>query len=522
MIDAINAWAGGWTQYFGFAVIQNTLFLAVIFLLLRFKRDLPANVKHLICLVGLIKLVTPPFIPAALQITGNASQARLVEMPAGQVVMPLLSGGETPAAATAHLGIPGIVLLAWIGFGVTYLLLSLISTLRLKRAVSTAVRVAYTESDLPAGIEILKSSKIAVPLTLGLFSNRVYVPAAWDDWTDDCRKMIVAHEMAHMRRRDGVVQVLQVLVRAVYFFHPLVWLIDRRVNQYREMACDDAASRTREGGPETYSKYLLRIAETTLAGSAVCGSASALLRQRNHLLNRVKYQMREGTMQVISARRKALVIVGLLLLVVPMSWYCSNAEQRPEAAAVSEAVSRTLPDGMKLVKVTVNGESRVTVDGRQIALSRLEERLRERVGDAGDESVILLGCDDGVKMGIVHAIREQLVDMNLRKVIFSQDGGGELTLMLPGKGDEERLQQMPRENVAVLRTDPFGKTFLDNETIEFSEITEAVRARLAENDKLIISIQTVGVSPYDDFATLLALVKAAGATRISIGLVEIQ
>ena len=94
--------------------------------------------------------------------------------------------------------------------------------------------------------------------------------------------------------------------------------------------------------------------------------------------------------------------------------------------------------------------------------------------------------------------------------------------MLPGKGDEERLQQMPEENVAVLRTDPFGKTFLDDEPIEFSEITQSVRARLAENENLIISIQTLGVSPYDDFATLLELVKTAGATRISIGIPEIR
>jgi biopolymer transport protein ExbD len=330
--------------------------------------------------------------------------------------------------------------------------------------------------------------------------------------------MVLLHEIAHIKRCDGLVQMFQAFIRAAYFFHPLVWLLDRRLNQYREMACDDAASRGREGGPERYSKYLLKIAESTFHDPVAWGPAPALLRRRNQLLNRVKYQMKEGAMQVISTKRKGLVLAGLMLLILPLSWYCSSAEQAKDISSVSQAASRKMPDGMVKIAIRVRSESRVVVDGEEIALGLLEQRLRERVGDARDQAIILLECDDGINMDVVHSIRKRLVDMELRKVIFSEDDVGELPLMLPDKGDEERLAQIPEENVAVLRVDAFGKAFLDDEPVEFAGIEDAVRKRLSENDKLIISIQTLGVSPYGDFATLLALVKAAGATRISIGI----
>jgi beta-lactamase regulating signal transducer with metallopeptidase domain/biopolymer transport protein ExbD len=518
VVEAINAWAGSWARYFGFAVVQNTVFLSVILVVLYLRRGLPANVKYLICLVGLVKLLIPPFVPAALDLTGSALQSSLVWVTYDPVTAPLLPVGGVVPPHEVPLSTAGIAFLAWAGLGASYMLLSLLSTIRLRRALRAGLRVVDRDTGIPAGTKVIMASRLAVPLTLGLFPREIYVPAAWRDWSDDCRKSVIAHEMAHIRRRDGLIQVLQVLTRAAYLFHPLVWLIDRRINRYREMACDDEASRTCAGGSQLYSKYLLEIAENTFACPVVCGSASALLRERNHLLNRVKYQVQEGNMQVISQSKKALIVGGLVLLTLPMSWYCGSAEHRAESSVVQETPSSKLPEGMQVVEVTVKSKDLVAVDGREVAVSRLEERLRERVGDRWDDSVILLGCDDGVTMDVVNAVREQLVDAKLRKVIFSQDGGAELPLILPDKGDQERLQQLPKEDVAVLRVDPFGKAFLDDEPVKLSEVTEAVRAKLAGNDKLVVSIQTLGVSPYGDFATLLALVKAAGATRISIGI----
>ena len=61
MIQMLNGISSGWAEYFGWAVLQNTLFLAVLFLLLRFMRRAPAHIKYMIGCVGVIKLLLPPF-----------------------------------------------------------------------------------------------------------------------------------------------------------------------------------------------------------------------------------------------------------------------------------------------------------------------------------------------------------------------------------------------------------------------------------------------------------------------------
>jgi hypothetical protein len=83
-----------------------------------------------------------------------------------------------------------------------------------------------------------QSREIAVPLTVG---SKILLPLDWADWDAAKLRAVLAHEEAHVRRRDSLVALLARLNRCVFWFHPLAWWLERHLTQLAEQACDDAA-----------------------------------------------------------------------------------------------------------------------------------------------------------------------------------------------------------------------------------------------------------------------------------------
>ena len=78
--------------------------------------------------------------------------------------------------------------------------------------------------------------------------------------TPDQLRAVVAHEMSHVRRRDNVANAIHMLAEALFWFHPLVWWIERRLLDEQERACDEEV--LREGGdPQVYAESIMRICE---------------------------------------------------------------------------------------------------------------------------------------------------------------------------------------------------------------------------------------------------------------------
>ncbi|HEU0054953.1 MAG TPA: M56 family metallopeptidase, partial [Longimicrobium sp.] len=107
-------------------------------------------------------------------------------------------------------------------------------------------------------VTLLRERRAAVPMTWGLISPVVLLPAEADGWSEERRTVVLAHELAHVRRWDAATQWIAHLALALFWFNPLVWLAARRLREEREHACDDAvlAIGTR---PVTYADHLLDI-----------------------------------------------------------------------------------------------------------------------------------------------------------------------------------------------------------------------------------------------------------------------
>ena len=355
MITIINEWGKIWTTYMGLSVVQDSIFLGILFLVLYFLRNASAKIKYNVALIGLFKLFLPPLLPASFLQWPGGSESVVI----GPIILQAVVA--TPDKISGPIfNIHAIMLLFWIITIIAFLIIQLVSSLRLRHRLHYSDKISdETLSDL-GSVTLFKNQWITMPLTFGLFHKRIYVPEQWQDWTGDCRRMIIAHELAHIQRKDGLMKTLQMLVQAIYFFNPLVWLLSKRLNEYREMACDDLSVTTKKGSHVEYSRYLVQIAENLVQTSLGYSSASALIKQKNELLNRVKYQL-EGTMKNLSRKKLTFVVTPLLLLLVPLSLTFSKTEN-----ASTTTIADKKGDVGKIYGCVTNSETGKPLSGTNI------------------------------------------------------------------------------------------------------------------------------------------------------------
>jgi GWxTD domain-containing protein len=113
------------------------------------------------------------------------------------------------------------------------------------------------------------SDRCAAPVTVGWLRPIVILPPCWNTWPAGQLDAVMVHEQAHARRRDPLVHWLALFNRAVFWFHPLAWWLERRLGSLAEEACD-AVVLSRGHQRRDYCEYLLSLAHSvTAAGGRI-------------------------------------------------------------------------------------------------------------------------------------------------------------------------------------------------------------------------------------------------------------
>jgi beta-lactamase regulating signal transducer with metallopeptidase domain len=144
------------------------------------------------------------------------------------------------------------VYLLVMAFFLARFIFGLISSWRLRRASAPIadenLQAMLTRESRKAGLksppQLADSTALSVPATLGLLRPVVLLPAEWDLWSESETGAVLAHELSHVARRDGLTRALSRLHRALFWFSPLSWLLDRTLVELAEQASDDAALRS--------------------------------------------------------------------------------------------------------------------------------------------------------------------------------------------------------------------------------------------------------------------------------------
>jgi beta-lactamase regulating signal transducer with metallopeptidase domain len=516
VIGFLNDAGAAWAAYFGPVVLQNTVFLVVVLVLLHFLKNTSARVRYVIGLIGMIKLLLPPFLPIGLSDSTNAILVPLSQFAPSAVTVTSAVSPEPLAPAAVQPEWVGLLFAAWLGVTAIYIIGTVVSTLRLSLSLRDASDITETMAPQYVGntpIRLYESNRIAMPLTIGMVPTKIFVPVVWDQWGDECRRMIIRHEVAHIRRRDGVVQILQILAQSLYFFHPLVWFLNRRINEYREMACDDAATGIGSDIRLRYSQHLTSIAESAILSPLTGDSVSALLRRKHELLNRIQYQMKEGKMSSLSRSKTALTLAVLILLAVPLSAYV-GAPTEDKGTQTEGAMSKD--DGMRYVTVGLVPPKNIEVDGSRTTFTDLKKRLLDTIGDDRDKVIIRLVCEDDAPMGAVFDVQRALRDIDLLKVSYMSYSHEAMPLALPSNELEEKIKEIPAKHIAELVIEPSGDVLLDQKKIEVDKLDKLVEGRLSDNPHLVVSVQADRESTYGQYVSVLNRLRKGGAQRIHV------
>jgi beta-lactamase regulating signal transducer with metallopeptidase domain len=110
-------------------------------------------------------------------------------------------------------------------------------------------------------LTLLRGERLAVPVTWGIVYPAVLLPEDADTWSEERRRFVLVHEMAHVKRFDALTQLIAQLSIAIFWFDPLVWYAAHRMRVEREHACDDYVIRdgTR---PSLYAGELLEMVQS--------------------------------------------------------------------------------------------------------------------------------------------------------------------------------------------------------------------------------------------------------------------
>ncbi len=208
-------------------------------------------------------------------------------------------------------------------------------------------------------VEVRETPELTAPATAGWRSPVILLPEDWRAWDGDERRAVLAHELAHVCRDDYLTGVLAQAVRALYFYHPLVHWLARRLRLEQELAAD-ALGAPFAGGKARYLRSLSRLA-LRQDGRLPCWPARAFLPAKGTLIRRIAMLREETKASDRPWSRPRRALAASLLLAVAAG-----------AAAAARAAPRRRPQWTR--RLGVGTRARRTV-GRGYG-AEVDEALR--------------------------------------------------------------------------------------------------------------------------------------------------
>jgi beta-lactamase regulating signal transducer with metallopeptidase domain len=225
-------------------LVESTLILGIAIAVAHLPR-LAARTRYAVVFLALLKFAVPwKFHPP-----GGTIE---ISVPG-----PITAVAPHAFASAAPLW-PTVVQAIWLSVAVMLFVLIII---RARRAAAEALAGAIAAEDF-RGVAVLRSPNMAAPAAIGILRPRIVIPADLDLGRDEL-EAILAHERAHIARRDNLLALLDAALGCALWFHPLVWIARRILARAREEACDEIV--VARSGADTYLAALAKVCRAAAA-----------------------------------------------------------------------------------------------------------------------------------------------------------------------------------------------------------------------------------------------------------------
>jgi TonB family protein len=281
-------------------------------------------------------------------------------------------------------------------------------------------------------VRVLQSEHPSLLVTWGAFRPRVIVPRLALDWPEDRIRVVLCHELAHIRRGDWLIQIAGEVLRSVYWFNPLLWIACRSLRQESEEACDDEVIADGVHGSD-YAAHLLDAARALKHDVARWLPAPAIVRPSS-LERRIRVMLNTGLTRTPATRAfriaAALSLLGATTLVAAaqigpatLSGSVVDSTGAP-VPGVPVTLASSTSAAKYQVQTDLNGQFQFvplpadqyvlraqlpdfkdTEETLQLAGKAMRRDLKLALGSVAENISILGGPSDGVAGGVAGGVR---------------------------------------------------------------------------------------------------------------------
>ncbi len=300
---------------------QSTLVAGVVWLMTLALRGNRARVRYWLWKAASVKFLVPFSWLVSLGAQFEWRSAPAIAQPAATFAMEeilappvVIASVSAPATDPAAMW-PGMLAAFWVVGFVVVLFWWWRQWGPVRTALRQARRVELGSAYDTAGLIVMSSPSTLEPGVVGIWRPILLLPDGLADRLTAAQLgALIAHERCHVRCHDNLAAAIHMLVEAIFWFHPLVWWIERRMIDERERACDEAVLGA-GNDPDEYVAGILTVCRFTLRAPLACvaGVSGAELRTRIESIVRMELGKR-----MTITRRVAVALVAAVLPGVPL------------------------------------------------------------------------------------------------------------------------------------------------------------------------------------------------------------
>ena len=357
----------GWTIFH--SLWQGLIIGLILFLIFKYRRNISAQTRYILGVFSLAAIFTSSLFTFFIAYHPHSSHAEFVTFSSASIsnlagfsgradelsiLNPISSGWPQSLIRTFN-----FVSIIWF-IGVLLLAMRLaggiliINGMRrqgvspLPAAWEQRMKILAFKMGLRRSITYLQSQKVRVPTVIGILRPVVLIPAMIiSGLPADQLETIIVHELAHIRRHDFLINIMQSIMEALFFYHPVVWIISENVRLEREKCCDDYTIKVC-GKVSLYARALAWLSElqitATIPSVAITGNKKNIVHRVERLINNKK--MKTNTTERLIA---GLVLVTSVLVLT----LSTGATFKPSGFAQLESqIELPLMDKIAAVPVT--------------------------------------------------------------------------------------------------------------------------------------------------------------------------